>query len=655
MSITGTLAGAVAAPAGALVAYADPQAILVGSVAAPVGALAGSAHPSGNLDAYAPAVRGSVVGYVVASGEIDGNMPRVTGLFRGGPLVIGAVAGIVPAVVGRFNDGPIATFTGIVPAITGAASAWAGTAASGIWLYLHTKPPAQVYATDAIRGRLTPWLPMHRAQFSVSATVAQIGARNDTFSVGIEGAGLALRTRLAAQAPFGVRVDVMDGGAVSRSGIVRDFALAADGSLDIDCEADRWTADLPLRTNADLGTFRDLRTLPRRYGRAVPGLCVRLGAAGTTWLWADHSSARITSVQIDGQDYGAWQWRNDIDRDGNPITIILTADEIDEGAELVAVGDGLQDSISGALIVNPADMALDLCRIAGLPIDPTDLLPFRTECAERDLEISGTVDAGSLQSALVALAESIHAAFSRELPGLLRLLPRSGATVTIPAADTPTAKADRSDYATRLRVRYAVEDDKPRATIEVRAAGVEAIRPVVAADVLLPLIRDSRSAADVAIRMLGDRARLAYTIPAAAQRRRLVPGDVVSVAVPSIGLSGEALVQSCRIEETKTTPTLVLRVGAAPAITIASTATAYTPAQYTGASVSTVGSDRVIVITGSDGRPIVGASCTLDGSMTRTSDNAGRVAFPISAMPAGQRTILVTAAGYNPFTLTVTV
>ena len=110
--------------------------------------------------------------------------------------------------------------------------------------------------------------------------------------------------------------------------------------------------------------FRDVERLPLRYGRAVPGKCIRLGASGKLWLWADHQSERITSVQVDGQDYGAWQWRNDVDSAGNPITVITTADAIDEGAQLVAVGDGMRDSLNGALIVNPADVVFDLCRLS---------------------------------------------------------------------------------------------------------------------------------------------------------------------------------------------------------------------------------------------------------------------------------------------------
>lgn len=524
----------------------------------------------------------------------------------------------------------------------------------GRWLYVHTRPPAQIYNTDAVRDRLAPALPMHRADLEVTATAAQIGTQNDAFSIRLSGISAALRARLAAQAPYGVRIDVMDGGEISRSGIVGDIGNAADGSIDIDCEAQGWTTALPLRTNADLGIYRDIEVLPWRYGRAVPGRCIRLGQSGKRWLWADHASERISSVQIDGQDYGAWQWRNDVDGNGNPITIITTADAIDEGAELVAVGDGKRDSRTGALIVNPADMVFDICQVAGRSVDRGDLVPLRAECEQRGIEVSGTVDAGTAQSVMVQIAESIYAVFSRELPGLMRLLPRSNPTLSLLAQHTPTARAQRESIATRLRVRYAVEDSQPRGNLEVRAAGVEALRGISSADVTLELVRDARVALDVATRMLTDRARPAYVVPSEPQAQRLVPGDVVTVSVAALGLSGPALVESSRIDEDGSTPTLRLHVGPVPAITLAAVSAAYAPAQYAGATVTAAGGLIQILVTGIDGRPLAGARCTLDGAVVRTADGAGVVAFPASVMQPGPHTILIESPGMTAQTITVT-
>lgn len=539
--------------------------------------------------------------------------------------------------------------------ITAAAAGRVGDASSGIWLYLHTTPPAQIYRVDALRGRMNPALPMMRIDFDVSDTAAQLGAQNDSFTVRLDRPSERLRGILSAQAPYGVRVDVMDGGTLSRSGISDGVAADVGGAFSIDCQASGWTDDLPLRTNADLGIFRDVERLPWRYGRGVSGRCVRLGATGKRWLWADHASSRVASVTIAGLPYDGWQWRNETDADGNAITVIETVDAIEDGAEVVAVGDGAMDALSGALMTNPADIVGDLCRRGRKSIDRGDLTAFRAECSARYLEIAGTVESGSLQSALVGIAESIYAAFSRSMPGLMRLRPRSAPTVTIRAADTPAGTASRDRIATRLRVRYAVQDSKPRATMELRAAAIEARHGVVVAEVTLPWVHTARVAEDVGARILGDRARPRYTVPAARQQRRHVPGDVVSASVPSLALSGAALVVASTIADRGSTPTLELASGAAPAITIVATATAYEPEQYTGATVATAGDERRLTITDQTGAAVVGAACLLDGSVTRYTDGAGVVTFPAELMPAGPHTILVTGAGIDPMTLTVTV
>lgn len=526
---------------------------------------------------------------------------------------------------------------------------------AGIWLLIHTAPLAQVYQRDDTRALLDPGLPAHNVPFSVSATQASIGQRNDAFSVSLDRPSYNLRARIAAQAPYGVRVDVMDGGTLSRTGIVSSVSAGAGGSIELDCQGAGWADDLPMRSSADMGEFRNPEPLPWRFGRSVPGRLVRLNAAGTRWLWADHASSAIRSLTADGQPYDAWTWRNDLDATGLPFTLVQTADSFDEGAELIATGDGALDPVAGTLMTNPADVVYALCDRAGVVVDRGAMVAFRSECQSRALEVAGSITGGTLQAACAGIAESIYAAFARELPGLMRLRPRTSAQHEIPTADTPTATAQRDAIATRIRARYALEDGKPRANVLMRAPSVEALRGVVVAEVTLPWITDARTAADVAGRILSDRARPRYVAVAARQRRRYAPGDTAGMVVASLGLEGVALVTAASIDERGSVPTLELPVGAEPVVEITAQSVAYTPESYTGATVSTQGTDRVLRITDSTGRPIVGARCVLDGSITRQTDGSGRVTFSVSIMPAGAHTIAVTATGFQPFTLPVTV
>jgi hypothetical protein len=648
------IAGDVVGIAGDMAGLVSQAGEMAGDLPLIAGEFIGGYSVAGGIAGDLPLISGAFAGYTAVASTIDGTLPLIAGSFVGGMATVGAIAGDLPLIAGAFNDGPVGAIAGDLPLMSGAMPGYVGTAAAGIWIYLHTTPPAQVYDVDALRGRMNPLHPMMRVPFSVSDTAAQLGQQNDNFRVSLDRPSATLRRLLATQAPYGVRVDVMDGGTLSRTGMVSSVDAGADG-VDLDCESAGWTDDLPLRTNADLGIFRDVVPLPWRYGRNVAGKCIRLGATGKRWLWADHASSRIASVAVDALPYDGWQWRNETDADGNAITVIETVDALEEGADVVAVGDGAMDALSGDLMTNPADIVGDICRRGGKTIDRGDLAGFRVECHARLLEIAGSITGGSLQSALVGIADSIYAVFSRSLPGLMRLRPRSSPTVTIRAADTPAGSASRDGIATRLRIRYALEDGKPRASMELRAAAVETLRGQVVAEVTLPWVTDARVADDVGGRILGDRARPRYTVRAARQQRRIVPGEVVTASVPALDLSGPALVTASAIADRGSTPTLELASGAAPAIDIVSSSIAYTPEQYTGATVTTQGNDRVIVITDDTGAPLAGAACLLDGATTRFTDGAGKVAFPLSLMPPGPHTIYVTASGFDPFTLTVVV
>lgn len=595
---------------------------------------------------------GAGTGISVVSGEGDGTI-RFSGE-AAAAVGVSSIGDGTLSFTGAGGDYTIASGAGTL-SFSGEATGYVGTAAAGVWLYIHTTPPAQVYAIDALRGRLHPSLPMHRVPFTVSATQAELGQRNDSFSVTLDSPAATLRRHLSDQAPYGVRVDVMDGGTLSRTGIVSQVESRAGGLLELDCEAPGWSDDLPLRTSADLGEFGELSPLPWRYGRAVSGECVRLNASGTRWLWADHACSRVTALEVDGQPYDAWAWRNDTDANGRPICIVQTSDPQPEGTRVVATGDGALDPLSGTLASNPADVVAAICASAGVEVDRGALVPLRVECIGRGLEVAGTITGGSLQSVLTEIAASIYAAFSRELPGLMRLLPRSSPVITIPSRDTPTGVAQRQGIATRVRARYAVRDGKPRASVEVAAPAIELIRGRVLSDVTLAWVADARTAADVADRMLSDASRPRYRVPVARQQRRLVPGDVVSASVPALGLSGAALVVASTIDERGSVPTITLAAGSVPSTSIVASTAAYEPETYTGVNVATVNGDRVVTITDTSGRPIAGASCRLNGSITRTSDSAGRVALPVAQMPAGSHVIDITAQGFQPFRLAVRV
>lgn len=516
------------------------------------------------------------------------------------------------------------------------------------WLRIDTTPPAQIYAHDGARAYCDLSLPTHRvSDVALSAIQAQLGRANTSWSATIAGASSTLAQRLAQQCLYGVRMRLYDGAALERDAIT-DGLTVAGNQIQITAQGDVWSQDLPIRSTADLREFRDPAPVPRRYGRAVPGQLLQLGPQRTRWLWADHASAGIRSVTADGLPLSGWSWRNTTDANGRAITIVETVEPIEDGVQLIATGDGALDPVSGVLMTNPADVVYDLAVLAGLPISRGTLHRFRGDCIARGIEISGSVDGGTLQAVVQSIADSIHAVFSREHPDLLILLPSTAAVSgTLSAADITRLSGDGGDIATRLLVRYAIEETGPRRSLEVRATALELQHGIRQREITLDWVRDPRVAADVATRKLGDLARPSYSLGYSEQRRHWQPGELAAVADPRIGLSGTGIVESVNGRA----PTVRAYLGSAPAITLGTLAEAYTPESYAGATVTAEGDQRVIRIVAPDGRPIVGGRCTLDGAHVRTTDGAGRVSWPTALMTPGPHTIDVYSDDYEPFRL----
>jgi len=651
VSVTGTGDGAtpaiVGAGAGFVLVTGTGSAQLLAISASAAGAVA--THGIGAGDN--PAIVGSGSGFFLTTGTGSGDLPKITGAGAGGLIVTGTGAGDLPMLSGVGGDWPVGVASGALPSLTGESTGWVGTAARGYWLRVDTSPPSQIIAIDAVRGRLDPSLTTHRIDaLAPTAMQSQVGRVNESWSVVLTGAGSALRQRLTQQALYGVRVRLYDGADLLRDG-VSDGLRAKDRTIELSVQSDVWTRDLPIRTTADLGTFRDVLPIARRYGRNVPGVLAPLSADRRRWIWADHASQAIRSITIDGQPMSGWAWRNDTDATGRAITIVETVEPIDDGAELVAVGDGAIDTAAGELISNPADVVYDLCRLAGREIHRASLARYRRDCLARGIELSASIDRGTLQAAVESIATSTHAVFARSHPDLLRLLPiTAAADYTLDARYLTGIDGDGGDIATRLLVRYGVEESGPRRSLEVRAPAIELAHGERPREVVLSWIRDDRAAADVATRMLGDLARPSYLMAYSEQRRQCVPGEVATVNDPGAGLSGSAVVESVNGKA----PVARLYVGAVPAISLATLAAAYAPEAYASATVTAQGSQRVVTITDRSGSPLVGARCVLDGNTVRTTDGAGRVSWPASIMGAGRHIIDVTADGQEPMQIEIT-
>jgi hypothetical protein len=123
-------------------------------------------------------------------------------------------------------------------------------------------------------------------------------------------------------------------------------------------------------------------------------------------------------------------------------------------------------------------------------------------------------------------------------------------------------------------------------------------------------------------------------------------GDVVALDHPTLPVQASAVVLGRELDaqDGSTRVRFEVPVGDAPAVRLVSQSAALDVQQYEGVAIETVGSERVLTLREADGRPIVGADCRLNDNITRTTDGAGRVGFPASAMPPGVHVIQVRTA-----------
>ncbi|MCC6506379.1 MAG: hypothetical protein IT475_13145, partial [Aquimonas sp.] len=92
-----------------------------------------------------------------------------------------------------------------------------------------------------------------------------------------------------------------------------------------------------------------------------------------------------------------------------------------------------------------------------------------------------------------------------------------------------------------------------------------------------------------------------------------------------------------------------------PAVRLVRQSSALEATQYEGLTLQVVDAGYQITLTETDGRPIVGASATLDDQITRISDGAGRVTFPASVMSPGVHVIVILTADGRTLATQVTV
>lgn len=404
---------------------------------------------------------------------------------------------------------------------------------------------------------------------------------------------------------------------------------------------------LPLRQSNVWGAFRESRVLPHRYGR-VRGRLIQYDDSRRRFVWADHASSAIESVDVGGQDVTGWIWSNAQDVTGHAITLVEFSAAQDEGADLFATGVGKVD-VAGP-IYNPADALYDvLVTIGGKSLSRGDLALFRNEARTLGLVVGGSLEEiVSLQTAAAAICRSVGAVFSPRMDRLARVHPGGTletARITIGNECEVSSNADDDLIVNAVVVLFDYQDGQPKQSIEMAApdsiARYGRRERTIAAEWLV----DGRVAAGVATRLLQHAARPLLAVNATGARL-VRPGAVVSLthgAIPAgARTSALALSTAENFDTARASLSCEVPLGNVPRVVLVRQSAAIAPAQYANATVATQGSDRIVRVQNENGEPLAGATCVLDGQTTRFSDAGGVVRFPVSLMPIGPHRIEVT-------------
>jgi hypothetical protein len=177
---------------------------------------------------------------------------------------------------------------------------------------------------------------------------------------------------------------------------------------------------IPLRNTTIWGSFKNVQTIPHVYGR-VRLAPIPYDEAGKLFVMADHGIQGVDEVQIDDETIYTWKFKNTLDSSDSPVAMLELAESLASGSSLIALVRGKVHSLTGALLVNPADILWDiLANIVGASVTYATLDKFRVECALYGIEIGGLLDdrERSVKAQLDLITKSIGAIWSGGMPGL---------------------------------------------------------------------------------------------------------------------------------------------------------------------------------------------------------------------------------------------
>lgn len=418
--------------------------------------------------------------------------------------------------------------------------------------------------------------------------------------------------------------------------------------------------DVPLRNTTAWNAYRNDDLIPHRYGETV-GYCLQYDERRLVWVWADHPVMDISEVFVDGIKTGAWEWSNAPDSTGRVVAFIRLQEPPKSGSRITARGKGKMHPTLGGLMENPADIIEDLIvGIAGRGMDAGKLGEFRSACERLGYQASGVLDQRvSLQSAIREICESYGASFAADSQNLCWLNgdELGESTRSFSGHTIFSAESNVEDLVNDLTIKYGYEDGVPKGTVRLECVDSVNRHRMRSLELSARWLSNSRTAVAVGNRFLSIRARPLWKISSEAVSGEVLAGQVVDLSVPLVGFSGKVqlLEREYDVVNDMTTFAFVVNVGDGPVITLVNQSQRVGIVNPATIGVAVVGDQRVIVLKEETGEPIVGASVTLNGQITRTTDASGKVEFPSALMPPGEHTLFIQTVDGRRLTQIVTV
>lgn len=433
--------------------------------------------------------------------------------------------------------------------------------------------------------------------------------------------------------------------------------------LSLEAGADRPLSDnLPLRTSAVWGGWRNVRVLPWVWGQ-VTLEPIQYSDDARVFFLADHPIAGVDAVARDDVPTSAYAFYNGVDSTGRAVAFLELAMPLAEGERLAVTLRGRIHPNLGKLLQTPAEILHDLlANLARAPVQWADLDDYRTETAHIVLGGLLADNSISIRAAVDGLLQSCGGAWAAAMPGVAITWP------PLPDDAAPALRVDKltaqglqattsaTGLYTALRVLYDYDHAAQRYRRAIRLQASDAIKDygLLELEWPAPWLRTPRHAEALGQRMLTWLARPRWRVTWQHSFADVSTGAWVDMAHPLSPVQGHHRLVSAELDLSSASLSCAIEapVGDVPAIQTTRLSSAFDPLIQPGITVDLAGSEIIFTARDEQGRPLAGAKITLNGKSTRIADSAGRVSFPVQR---GRHTLLIEADGYPPSTAEVVV